>query len=373
MAFWQRLKSGRIKIYYSAGGKQQTLPKHLYAHLDNEPDHNVEAWIRGWEAKHERIAPGVEAPVITGAMKRHVEEYLAFLASRGKSPKTVADHKRMLHAYILPYFVGKNKLEDPNDWPRVSARLAAWMRDAGESEHQILKANAAIRGFWEWMADEQHVLHGVSIRVRAPIVREQETPLGRVVLPAEVLEWARRCTREDVRFMGLVGYFFSLRPQETFELRRSDFVAGTAALGTEAGRIMARHKLYGRLAVNIQRQKTQAGDVTEPKAYSRGYVACFSEQAARMVVDLLKDKEAGVDFFSYLPDWGYALWSRHGLPGISLKDLRRASIYWLGHHTDISDVMVLMKHARHRKVETTLKYLRRPEDQVADQELDLDA
>jgi hypothetical protein len=55
------------------------------------------------------------------------------------------------------------------------------------------------------------------------------------------------------------------------------------------------------------------------------------------------------------------------------KDLRRASLYWLGHETQIS-LLQLMKHARHSSTETTLKYLRRPAESLEEWSvLDLEA
>ncbi len=56
-----------------------------------------------------------------------------------------------------------------------------------------------------------------------------------------------------------------------------------------------------------------------------------------------------------------------------MKDLRRASIYWLGHHTNIG-IIELKSHARHKRVDTTALYLRRPEEQIDELDaLDLDA
>jgi integrase len=49
--------------------------------------------------------------------------------------------------------------------------------------------------------------------------------------------------------------------------------------------------------------------------------------------------------------------------GITLKDLRRASLYHLGHHTAFSgELTLLMKHARHKEPQTTMLYLRRPDE-----------
>ena len=54
-----------------------------------------------------------------------------------------------------------------------------------------------------------------------------------------------------------------------------------------------------------------------------------------------------------------------GYPGMTLKDLRRASLYWLGHYSSV-DLVALKNHARHRNVETTSLYTRRPLEDVSD-------
>jgi hypothetical protein len=385
MAFWQRTKNGRIKIYTSVNGRQRQLPKSLYAHLDHEPDHNVEAWIRQYEEQYERKQRAPEQE-IDPALRRHVEGYLIYIGSRGKAGKTVGDHRRMLHQFILPYFVGTCALPDPNDWPRMAPQFSAWMRERGESEHQILRANSAVRGFWEYLCDERLILSGVQIRVRAPILRAAPTPLKRTVTPDEVLNFVRRTPERPIKLMALLGYFFSLRPQETFALRKQDFMAGSRASVLECSRVMAKAGLYDKLAVDIHRQRTQTGEFGPPKAYSVGTVACFNEQPARILVEILRQiEDPSALLFEFLPDWNFELWSRHGLGSdigrqpaplpsdISLKDLRRASLYWLGHYSNM-ELVQLKNHARHKKVDTTMLYMRRPGETVGEfQELDLDA
>jgi integrase len=383
MAFWHRRKDRRVFIYIYRNGKQEQLkPRSDYKHLDTGPDHNVDAWIKqNLPDDRERTATAVP-----GKLARQMDDYLRYLTQRGKDPKTVADHRRMLNDFIIPYFVGDQCLPEPNDWPSVSAKLSGWMRNGGQSEHQVLRANSAIRGFWEYLCDEQQVLSGVQLRLRAPIRREEPTPLKRVVTPDEALAFVRRASQPSIKLMALLGYFFSLRPQETFALRKVDFLAGSKASVLEACRSMKAANLYDRLAVDVQRQRKADGKFGPPKAYSRGWVGCFNEQAARLLVEILlavKDPEALL--IDFLPDWNHELWGRHGIGAdpaaevpkraeLTLKDLRRSSIYWLGHYTDIG-LEKLKSHARHRKADTTLLYLRRPGEKRPDEldVLDLDA
>ncbi len=62
----------------------------------------------------------------------------------------------------------------------------------------------------------------------------------------------------------------------------------------------------------------------------------------------------------------YTDWNKFGIKGVNVKDRRRASFYYLGHYSNLTPLQ-LMKHARHREVETTMLYCRRP-----DEILDLD-
>ncbi len=69
------------------------------------------------------------------------------------------------------------------------------------------------------------------------------------------------------------------------------------------------------------------------------------------------------------------MWKKAGINKITLKDLRRASLYWLGHYSELNFVD-LKNHARHSQPSTTPLYVRRPEeafDEVGGAMLDLDA
>lgn len=410
MAYWQRTNSKRIKIYDSRG---RYVPKAgLYEHLDLEPDHNVEAWVRDWETRTGNGKREVTPAPIDSHWAAMVEDYVLDMRQRSRHRRehgTARDHKKALTDRVLPYFLSACELPDPNDWPRKSPYLMQWLTEQGATTDNILKANSALAGFWEYLRGRQKILLGLGITTRAPVVEEKETPLPRLLQPEEVLAYLAKVDRldipnlrapmtveglrRDLKLMALLGYFFSLRPQETFALRRVDFAAGSGAAELLACRVMSSHglllgerKLYGRLGVHVHRQRTQAGGFKKPKAYSVGWVSCFNEHAARALVTALMpfDKEALL--FAYKPDRQYKWWRRYGIgahsaddsmkPGtekLDLKDLRRSSLLWLGHFTSM-DLVVLKGHSRHKKEEMVLRYLRRPGERP-DQgdELDLDA
>jgi integrase len=159
---------------------------------------------------------------------------------------------------------------------------------------------------------------------------------------------------------GLIAYFFSLRPQEVMALEKRDFATGSKALSFECSRAMVNAGLDGCLVVNVVKQNSKIVGISDPKRSSRGVVACFNGEARRLILTALERAEPG-RLFPFCVDHYYHLWARYGIPGITLKDMRRASIYWLAHYTSLS-LPALRNHARHSSIETTGIYTRRPEE-----------
>lgn len=403
MAFWQRRSNRRVFVYTMENGRQKALSRSVTRHLDTEPDHNVEVWVRDWAERNEK-RDRAAVPAAPPALRRRLDAYLKYLrVHRRRDPKTISDHSSAIDHIIIPYFVWHRALTDPNHWPSASVKLAEWARETGVSASRLSKANSTLRALWEYLTDEQVVLSGSTLRLR-PVIRDEDdedesTPLEVFITPDEALAEAARIHDRRLRLMLLLGYFFGLRPQEVFGLRRSDFLGGSAAAKLECCGVMRRFGLYDRFAVHVQRQRTQKGKLPDPKSHSKGWVACFDERAAREIRDLIIDADPDKLLFAdHGNDWFFKLWKRHGYGSeyveefvgngkkrtrmseksksatATPKDLRRASLYWLGHHTEIG-IVELRSHARHKKVDTTLQYLRRPEEVIAAVEnpLDLDA
>ena len=122
---------------------------------------------------------------------------------------------------------------------------------------------------------------------------------------------------------------------------------------------MNQANLFSRLAVRITQQRSRRLGLTEPKAGSLGFVACFHETAAQRIVHILKSSPKEEPLFPFGNDWYFKRWRRDGFPKLTLKDCRRASLYWLGHYTDL-DIVALRNHARHTDIKTTSLYTRRP-------------
>lgn len=368
MAFWTR-DGNRVVVYSSSGGKQRKLPRADIRHLDTEPDHNVETWVRNWELANEGRAGRQTETLDIPPLLDLVETFSAYLETRRKSPKTISQHKHNLTRYCLPFFASVHGLVDPPLWPSKSVRLLEHLQSRGCASRTINTCNVSMRVFWNWLVEEGRA--SGALLLRNAVGGPRDTPLARTVAPDEILK--RKYPSPEIRLLALIGYFFSLRPQELVALRPRDFRAGSRAAELEACRVMKAAGHFGRFAVEIHRQRV-GNDFRPPKVNSRGWVACFSERAARELVATLGGRKPDELIFPHRLDWYFRLWRRDGIPGVTLKDLRRSSLYWLGHYGHL-EFTQLKNHARHADPSTTALYVRRPGREEAGEfeALDLDA
>lgn len=375
MAYWQRRPQGYVYVYTYEGGRLVALPRRTVKHLDGEPDSNVEAWVRQYQEQWEGKKLKPDQLLYDGSeLSRNVKAYLSFLRSRRKSMNTIKQYERMLMRFVIPFFLdGEPALNDPQQWPGKSIRMLPWLEEKDVTPPVINACNKALRSFYRYLSDEGIVQNGLELRLRAPLMEKSSTPLRFTIEPNNVLDFAQSQPRIELKVIALAGYFLSLRPQELFGLRTGDFKAGSAVTSLECSKTMAKLGLYSRLVANVARQKTNRSEIVPPKAGSAGWVTCFHESAARLLVEILKLLEPDEPLLKMNNRRLFKHWHDDGLPDVTIKDLRRASLYWLGHSTGIQP-LELMKHARHTAIETTMLYLRRPEEQIEDlQTLDLDA
>jgi integrase len=367
MAFWKR-RNKAVYVYSWKDGRQCVLPRSATKHLDSEPDHNIDTWVGNWALANEAQRPPGTTLTNTETL-RLVEDFCAYLEKRGKSPKTVVGHRHNLTAHVLPFFVELEGLTQPSQWVFRSVRLYTHLSDTKALSPRLVNlCNISLRRFWEWLVEEQ-IAEG-ALKLRNAIEGVKKTPLKKAVVPDDVLK--AHFKRDDIRLLALIGYFFSLRPQEVIALRPMDFRAGSQAAALEACKTMTKAGLYGKFAVHIHRQ-VSGKRMVAPKAGSEGMVACFSEAAAKEIVAALKDRKKDERLFPSRMDQWFKLWRRMGLKGVTMKDLRRASLYWLGHY-GVLDFTALKNHARHSDPATTALYVRRPEEDPGEfDELDLDA
>jgi integrase len=387
MAYWFRKPNGHVFVMYMKDAKPKAIPRAQTRSLDAMTDEYIDSYTRQialqYENKHitpDNLLVGHER------LEQHLAQYLAHMKTRLKRDQnTVGAHEKALREIVFRFFLeGDKPLGNESDWPARSTKLLDWMEAQGLSFDQQIRANAALRGYYQYLTEDRVVATGVELLLRNPRRKtgdedpdeaEDRVPLKRVVLPEEVVAFGRSEADKNLRLMALLGYFFSLRPQETFGFQAGDLIAGSAAHSFECATSMKRLGMFDRLVMDVRRQRTAAGKNRSPKAHSAGKVACFNAEAARLIIGLLQDVEdPKAPVFSFNPRHWYRRWKDGGLPGVTLKDLRRASVYWLGHYTQI-ELANLQKHARHKYASTTQLYMRRPGETRTDTEwkLDLDA
>lgn len=358
MAWWQRQRGHFVYVYYRAGGRIVSMPRSDTKHLDSLNDVAIDIWLSNWTKKRRRL---LAKPA---RVETYVSRYCDLLKSRGRAPKTIWEHRRSLTELALPFFLRKLPvLENPNQWPSRSLKFSDYvLGDRKQSSHACRKAITALRAFYRFLEEEGIVYTGIPLRLRCPPRPVSSTPLKRVVTPEEVLAFAGHADAEFA-MLAIIGYFFSLRTFEVMALRPTDFFAGSSAADLECCRVLHRFGLFDRMAVRVHRQRTGDGSFNEPKRASFGHVACFSRAAAEMLIPMLNARPRLDLLFPSLPDVNISHWRRYGISGVTLKDLRRSSLYHLGHHVGV-ELIALKGHARHRFATTMELYLRRPMELV---------
>ncbi|MBC7661805.1 MAG: hypothetical protein H7249_19085 [Chitinophagaceae bacterium] len=287
-----------------------------------------------------------------------------------KHPYTVQPHAQNLIRFVLPYFFHEKAVASLDDMKKFSVKMHYFLRDElGITATKIRYIQMSLSMFWRWLEEEQ-IVSGRLILRRA-LQDRKTTPLQILPIPDKILTW--QTPHEDLRLLLLLAYFFSLRPQEIFALRPSDFSAGASAKAMEACRVMGQAQLFDRFVVAIRAQRSRRIGMCEPKSNSSGLVACFHKEGAEQIVSLLKPKPRDQYLFPMGNDWYFKRWRRDGYPRLTIKDCRRASLYWLGHYTAL-DIVGLRNHARHADIKTTALYVRRPLDDLdaIQDSLDLD-
>lgn len=353
--FFRRDKYGcvHLKEYDPATKACRPKPRSASRHLDNLTDEEIDAWIEA------QVGSTVHW-YTNDAVGAYVRSWSRLEASRGLDPQTVKQHKSALERFVLEFYGNKIKVRNPEAWPKHCGQFYNWMIEEKQySHHQLRIANIAFRKFYTWLIEENHVPN-VELKLRTPVLPTKETPLPRPIMPDEVYEWAEKCDDLQIRFLGLVGYFMTLRPQEAFSIRPADFRVGSQVHELEAAIAMKSNGLFNSFAVYIAKQQQSSGiTIDRAKKNSKGWVCCFEKRAAEMIRDIAQNCDPKKDISRWNNRKLYEMWAELGIKDITLRDLRRASAYYLGHHTTMQPLQ-LMKHARHLDFKTTQLYCRQP-------------
>lgn len=347
----------RVCVYYFKDNRQIALPRKLTKHLDGKADWEVDDWMRWYEAVH-KIPRRKTYPELGGCEKL-LDMFLKHLELQKLNKDTIRIYETSLRM-ALPHFTPE---ENFDAWYLRTGQLYDHLGKLAISAEQHNRANQCFGAFYRWLQLQGIVKHRHGLMLMNRPSERSKTPLKHVLKPSDVLTWVKAQTSPELKFMALAGYFLSLRTGETFGARKSDFLAGSKARNFEAAKVLTSADMPCSLVINVQNCRRPEGDFYTPTELKRGgIVGCFDSAAAGLLVKLLNSREDNLIIHEHKPERWMKIWGKSGIKGVSLKDLRRASLYWLGHYSNLS-LVGLQNHARHTDPKTTALYYRRPEEE----------
>lgn len=367
MAYWNR-ENGKIHIkYYDPdSGKSKRLSRDRCRHLDDLDDKAVESWVRQWA--DENIAKSKIDLIAVYSDDEVASLIKAFLkekeAVRKIDKSTLQQTERFFRTYILGYFVKEKGVKDVRGWQFHVTGFTHYLLAQDLSVSFIKKILQTLRQFSEYLV-RNHVLSASWVPLIPTDKKSQSTPLPKEYSPQQIITHLSSVP-DDLRLLGLIGYFASLRPAETIALTMEDFFTGEQAVSLcKTQMLLSGQGVGSRLSIHIDKQRDSSDrSKNKPPKTKRsvGYVAVWSKEGAREIASLLSGKEGAL--FPHSRDRYFKQWTKHGLD-ISLHDLRRSSALYLGRTVNIP-VQLLQEHMRHTDIKTTMLYMRRPESEKAE-------
>lgn len=357
---WAREKNGTVRIFECGTGGAK-WPRAKCHPFDTYTDEQLEGYIQNYNAKIGIQSKGVGVAESTAVL---IEEWAVFLKLKDKNRGTVAEKRK--HAYrCSKYF--ETLTDDIKLWPQYSIDLATHLRKEGHSKLETAKTQNNLRSFWAWLKKHKKRVSGaLDLDEVTGYAIQQTARLSFSVTPEDVLEFVKSCTIPEIKIAALTAFFGGLRPHEVYALRRGYFHSKDFARNSESGKVMASIGLYDGLVVNVSKSRGKKIDEEgDPKKLSFGIVSIFDKRAAAELVKLIGDKPKDQPLFKYTNGYYQHLWNGHGdkpakgYPGLTLWDLRRAGVYYLGNFSQIK-IESLKNWARHKKISTTALYFRQP-------------
>lgn len=370
MAYKWRKPNGDVYVsYYDRTTKAvATLDRALTAHLDPLPDPAVDAWVREWEASsgvarvRSRRRSLASDDALAGMIQAFLDEHAAL---RDAKASTRQDLRHHLEHYAVEFFVRHHAQRDVQRWAKHTAGFPLWLRTTHPNMRvtSVKKVIQSLRRFGEYLATHQ-VIPQPWLLPLPQTKQRPKTPLVRAITPEAVLAAAGKLPPRWALAV-LLGYFASLRPEETYALAKSDFLTGDRAKrdAKTHGRFV-KLGLGSGLAVSITKTKTRVGDEPLVKThYAYGVVNIWSLEAARAAGTLLHNLPNGPLFAGKRQaiDREYRELVKP-LLDCAAYDLRRASGLYLGRTIGV-EPFLLQDHFRHSTITTTMLYTRRPLDE----------
>lgn len=276
-------------FYYPPGGtRQKALPREQTRHLDGEPEEVVREWVTRWSNLNEiqKVRPDLVTSALPAKWQKLIDDFCSHLKAKGRADNTISDHRRHVET-SLPFFIEQG-CSSLSDFPKYSRKLGDWLLGRGKTPRRVYAINQSLQVFWRYLDVNRGLVEGV-LRLVGGQKDKAPTPLKLTIAPTDILSFA--FTKDDIKLFALLGYFFSLRPQEVLALTPGHFKAGSTASTLECCKTLANVGLYDKLAVHIVRQKV-GNKFKDPKKNSVGWVGCFNPEAAKVIVKLLIGKKS---------------------------------------------------------------------------------
>lgn len=381
MAFIHCRRGGKTYVYYhdSGSGKLRQVPRKLTKHLDGQPLHTAEEWVKQWEMDHGHVVDRAERINVKPDDKLLAlwKQYQDFKDSDSDTPRranTVAGETALFERYIVAFFVGKHGKKDPTTWHPLVPEFHSFLAEKSLSASSRQKVLWALKRFGESLVFTQHMSFPYAIR--PPRSKASKvTPLKVRKTPEDIISFAKSTTYDAKTFRKgavqfnlavLLGYFGGFGPGELFALEKSDLITGDHAEAhckTLPG--FRKYKLGSRLGVVVNKTLPVSGKNNAPiplmkNDYRYGVANIWDKDAAKLIASLVRDLPDGRLFpFSY----GHLMrqWREQVHPKLKATphDLRRASGLYLGRTVRV-DLTLLQEHMRHAEIETTMLYCREP-------------
>jgi integrase len=233
MAFFRRMKDGRVRVQYwdTELQRKRDVPRDKIRHLDFLPDEEIDRWVAAWVA-----ARSIQVQKV---LSRHLSEsdeastfFEAFLNRYAILNRvgdvTLTEDRRRFYKHIVPILVGKFQRKDVTSWSTVLPHLVPELLATKQlAEEQIRKCVFLMMRFGKYLAALGVIHHPWVIEL--PSAPSRDTPLEVTLLPEQVMAFAQSVSDSRVKLLALLGFFAGLRPNETFALTKADFLTGELA------------------------------------------------------------------------------------------------------------------------------------------------
>lgn len=376
---WRRGSKVYLYYYDTKAGKLVQVPRAVTKPWDGLPAEEVQALKRQWEDAHGQVRNRIERLSLgkDDKLRRLWDAYQTQRMRFKKRRESTAEKEQdVFESYICRFFVTTHQKKDPTQWHALVPDFHNWLFELPIQDSYRRKILWTLERFGKYLVFSRVMTFPFTIQTPTRD-NNKETPLKVRVAPDDLLQICRvhsfkrphkkhastkRVSRIHFKLAVLVGYFFSLRPEELWALEREDFLTGDQA--AERSKTYSGLRSIGlgsRLAVTIN--KSLVGGKVENLVktdHSYGWVTCWHPGAAKVIAELLKEAPPG-RLFPFSRGYVDKAWREVAFPlvGVTVHDLRRASGVHLGRTVRVPPTL-LQDHMRHAELDTTLLYMREP-------------